>query len=374
MRHMITTACCLMLLAAVQGTALADPTPIPPPPPKADADVSQALTSCQADLALAVKDGAECRGIDPDKYLDTLRGQSGGTATVVVTPTKPKGKWRTRIEDVPAGNKRCPNGGTVELTGRDKNANGKLDDKEVTGRSYACKGDAGAQGPEGPAGVQGEKGDRGSDGLTSILITVKEPKGKNCPSGGQHMMYGLDGNRDTKLKVGGPDDEVDGEAYVCNGADGKSGNDGRDGYSRIQLISGIRFASIFTADRPNGWSVAPELGLKYWLSQTVEFNLGLAWAPGDDRNMVVTGQVCRRGSGSMLGLCAGGQYIGWNLEGGLALWHSGLATASVKLVPVETRHVDLEFEVGGGIGFDGYDADMQLAGSVTARGGLTVKF
>lgn len=368
MRHMIKTVCCLMLVAAVQGTALADEMTIPPPPPKND--VAQSLESCQADLKLAVADGAKCRGVPEDGYLDSLRNPGDTTTTVVEKPVVYKGKWRTRIEDVPAGDKRCPNGGTVELTGRDKNRNGKLDDKEVTGRSYACKGDAGGQGPDGPAGAQGEKGDRGSDGLNSLLVTVKEPAGKNCPAGGQHLLAGLDGNRDTKLQ----EEEVDDDFYICNGVDGKSGNDGRDGYSRIQLTSGIRFASVFTADRPNGWSVAPELGLKYWLSQTVEFDLGLAWAPGDDRNMVVTGQVCRRGSGSMLGLCVGGQYIGWNLKGGLALWHSGLATASVKLVPVDTRHIDLEFEVGGGVGFDGYDADMQVAGSVTARGGLVWKF
>ena len=81
-----------------------------------------------------------------------------------------------------------------------------------------------------------------------------------------------------------------------------------------------------------------------------------------------------RASGSKLGLCGGIQYIGWNLEGGLALWHSGTAQAAVKWVPIETKRVDLSFEAGGGIGFDGYDEDMQFAGGFTFQSALTFKF
>lgn len=373
MRHMITTACCLMLLAAVQGTALADPLKVPGPPPTDDR--AQALTSCQADLKLAIADGAECRGVSEDAYLEMLRHKGDATTTtmVVTRPAPPKGKWRTRIEDVPAGDKRCPNGGTVELTGRDKNRNGKLDDKEVTGRSYACKGGAGDQGSQGASGAQGEKGDRGSDGLNSLLITVKEPAGKHCSAGGQHLMFGLDGNRDAKLQL----EEVDDDAFICDGAPGKagsSGRPGRDGNTFIQVGLGARAASIMSAGRPTGWSVAPELQLELWLSPTVEFTLGTAWASGGDRNMVVTGQLCRRALNKRLGFCLGGQYHGWNLEGNLAQWHSGLGIASLKVVPIETKYVDVSLEAGGGVGFDGYDEDMQFAYGFTGQGTVTLKF
>ena len=375
MRHMIKTVCCLMLVAAVQGTALADKLPVPPPPPTtpnscpAVEECKNALNDCGEDVKALL--AADCKG----DLADKLREKYGvGTdTTVVVTPTPPKGKWRTRIEDVPAGDKRCPNGGTVEMTGRDKNRNGKLDDKEVTGRSYACKGDAGGQGPEGPAGARGEKGDRGSDGLSSLLVTVKEPAGKNCQAGGQHLMFGLDGNRDTKLQL----DEVDGDSFICNGVDGKSGSNGRpgeDGNTRIQVGLGFRHSAVISKGRPTGYSAAPELQVEYWLSPTWEFEVGMAWAWGEDRNMVVTSQLCRRGLGSMFGFCLGGQYQAWNLKGNLALWHSGLATAALKFVPVESKYVDLSFEAGPLVGFDGYDDDMQFAYGWTGGAMLSGKF
>ena len=92
MRHMIKTVCCLMLVAAVQGTALADKMIPPGPPPTADADVSQALTVCQEDLKLAVTAGAKCEGMTEAEFLDKIHGKSDANTTVVVTPAKPKGK------------------------------------------------------------------------------------------------------------------------------------------------------------------------------------------------------------------------------------------------------------------------------------------
>ena len=337
MRHMIMTVCSLVLLAAVQGTALADPLKIPGPPPAGDAGAScplltqcqEALGSCQQDVETLLPIVAKCEGTDVDTVRKKYDIGTGTTVKVVKRkPSKPKSPPKAaEVKQGPAG-------------------------------------------PHGPAGPKGDDGERGADGRTTRIKAVTEAPGKNCPAGGTHMMIGIDADG-----LNGLDDaEVESDVYVCNGKAGNDGERGRDGYSRIQIETGVRFASIFSAGRPNGYSVAPELGMKYWLSPTVEFDFGAAWAPGDDRNMVITGQVCRRGIGSSFGFCLGGQYLGWNLEGGLALWHSGLATAALKFVPLETRHVDLSFEAGGGVGFDGYDEDMQFAYGFTGRGALTVKF
>lgn len=244
--------------------------------------------------------------------------------------------------------------------------------KPVKPPQKAVEGKPGPRGPAGPAGPQGPagpKGEDGADGASSVTLVVDEPPGTNCPAGGQRVLVGIDADSD-----GLAESEATSVSYVCNGVAGKAGGNGRDGYSRVQLNIGVRFASIVSDDRPTGWSVAPEVGIKLWFSQTFEGNFGAAWAPGLDRNMVVTGTVCRRGIGSRFGLCLGGQYIGWSLEGGRALWHSGLGIATLKVVPIETRHFDISLEAGGGIGFDGYDADMQFAYGATGQGTLTLKF
>ncbi len=158
------------------------------------------------------------------------------------------------------------------------------------------------------------------------------------------------------------------------GKEGSSGRPGKDGNTRIQVGIGARGASIFTPGRPMGASFSPELQLDYWLSPTVEFDLGVAWAFGGDRNMVVTAELCRRGLNSKFGFCFGGQYQAWNLEGNLARWQSGLGTLAIKFVPIETAHVDLSIELGAGLGFDGYDKSMQFAAGVTGGTSLSVKF
>lgn len=336
MRHMMTTACSLVLLVAVQGAALADPMPIPGPPPTGGTcqvqvdECQQARTSCEKDQTLLLDYVREqCpafEGKSNDQILEEAR--VGKTPAKPAKPRTGGGHGRKPVKPKPtpkpqttigmerfASHADCPAGGLALTT---RNGDKVIDTKVV------CDGRDGAPGKPGERGAKGDKGDAGLQG----------PKG----------LPGTDGER------------------------------GRDGYSRIQLEFGTRFTSVFSAGRPTGWSVAPEIGMKYWLSPTVEFDLGAAWAPGRDRNMVVTGQVCRRGIGSRIGFCLGGQYIGWNLEGGLALWHTGLATAAVKFVPIETRHVDLSFEAGGGLGFDGYDTDMQFAKNVGGSGKFTIKF
>lgn len=343
MRHMIMIVSAFVL---AQGTALADGIPDVGPPPdggscegpvKQATECQTALNSCQQDVETLLPIVAACQGSTVDQVREDLKN---GTLTTK-PPAKPRKPSKPSKPRKPAGTK------------------------------PAVKPEPGPAGPQGPKGDKGDQGDRGRDGRDAFYAITPEPPGKNCPNGCLKFSSGLDLNGNHRLDAGEVTNVVFG---AMNGKDGKDGERGRDGYSRIQIETGMRFASIFSAGRPTGWSAAPELGMKYWLSPTVEFDLGAAWAPGDDRNMVITGQICRRGLGSSFGFCLGGQYLGWNLEGGLALWHSGLATAALKFVPVETRHVDLSFEAGGGVGFDGYDEDMQFAYEFTGRGALTVKF
>lgn len=332
MRHEIAIVS-LLILAAVQGTALADGFPVPEPPPSGGscrlkvAECEQAVASCEEDKRLlwdyaqaqcpALRDTTldqalgEARKPPPAKVV-TQRKRTGNGNGGGRKPVKPKPPSPPEKPGVTIGMERftshagCPSGGLL-LTTRE---GAKVLDTKVV-----CDGRDGAPGAKGDKGDRGEKGDRGPQGLP--------------------------------------------------GKPGSSGRPGRDGNTLVQIGAGMRVATIVTADRPSGVSVAPEVELELWLSPTTEFTLGASWAPEGDRNMVITGQVCKRGLKKRLGICFGGQYHGWNLEGGLALWHSGLATVAVKAVPIETKYFDVNLEVGAGAGFDGYDDQMQLAGGVT---------
>lgn len=332
MRHMMMTVCSLVLLAAVQGTALADEMKIPPPPPVTTGGSCPLLTECQESLASCQQDVetllpivAKCEGTD----VDTVRkkyGISGETTVTVVKrpPAKPRKPGKPSKPKTPP--------------------------KVVEGKP----------GPQGPVGPQGPKGDTGASSTIEVAL---EPPGKRCPAGGQ------------RLAIASGADIYD--VYVCNGKDGASGSNGRpgeDGNTRIQVGLGFRHSAVFSKGRPTGYSAAPSLQVEYWLSPTWEFQVDLAWAWGKDRNMVVTSELCRRGLDSMFGFCVGGQYQAWNLEGNLALWHSGLGTASVKFVPVDSKYVDLSFEAGPLVGFDGYDEDMQFAWGWTGAAVLSGKF
>ncbi|MEK7545656.1 MAG: hypothetical protein AAB554_01095 [Patescibacteria group bacterium] len=338
MRHMIKTACSLMFLVAVQGVALADDMPIPGPPP-ATGGSCPPLTECQESLASCQEDvgtllATDCGGAEADK----IRKKYGVTpdTTVKVVKRKPK-KLRKPVTP-----------------------------KTPPKASEAKPGPQGPIGPQGPAGPKGDDGTRGADGRSASIKVAVEASGKNCPAGGSHLMVDENG-----------DGETDTDVYVCNGGAGKSGSNGRpghDGNTRIQVGLGFRHSAVISKGRPTGYSAAPELQVEYWLSPTWEFQVGMAWAWGEDRNMVVTSELCRRGLDSMFGFCLGGQYQAWNLEGNLALWHSGLGTASLKFVPVDSKYVDLSFEAGPLVGFDGYDDDMQFAYGWTGTATLSGKF
>lgn len=84
----------------------------------------------------------------------------------------------------------CANGGTRIETGPDTNANGVLDDAEVTSTTFACS--AAAQ--------------------TSLVSITEEPSGTNCLNGGQRVDSGFDLNFDGVLSSL----EITQTAFVCS--------------------------------------------------------------------------------------------------------------------------------------------------------------
>jgi hypothetical protein len=116
-----------------------------------------------------------------------------------------------RVQAEPAGSA-CASGGIRIVSGVDRNADGVLQEAEVTASAPACHGAAG------PAGATGATGAR-------ALLTVRpEPAGPGCPVGGQRLEAGSDANQNGVLDT----DEVTSTALVCHGVNGTVGGDGRD--------------------------------------------------------------------------------------------------------------------------------------------------
>lgn len=92
----------------------------------------------------------------------------------------------------PAGTN-CTSGGTIVRAGIDSDADGSLDDEEVTETVYVCNG---------------------SDGSSQLVTTVSEPPGATCTLGGIAILIGTDTDRDGALDP----DEVTSTSYVCDGA------------------------------------------------------------------------------------------------------------------------------------------------------------
>jgi hypothetical protein len=105
----------------------------------------------------------------------------------------------------PAG-AHCATGGTKIESGLDTNANGALDDAEVTATSYVCNGAPGPTGPTGPAGSP------------SLVMLTAEPAGANCANGGQRVEVGVDADGSGTLQPS----EIAATGFVCNGANGSS--------------------------------------------------------------------------------------------------------------------------------------------------------
>ncbi|MBU1241701.1 hypothetical protein KJ612_00715, partial [Myxococcota bacterium] len=100
------------------------------------------------------------------------------------------------VELQDATSAQCPSGGTVIVTGTDKNSSGALDEDEITGTRVVCNG---------------------VDSRTLVRVLEESP-GVNCAEGGQRIETGADDDADGVLDDG----EVDEVSYVCNGATGQS--------------------------------------------------------------------------------------------------------------------------------------------------------
>src|SRR5690348_8725670 len=92
----------------------------------------------------------------------------------------------------------CPSGGQRVSLGTDRNANGKLDDGEITKKYVVCNGQAGAP---------------------TLLQTSVEAAGAECPSGGTRVAAGVDADRDGKLSA----NEIVSSDVVCSGGQGTPG-------------------------------------------------------------------------------------------------------------------------------------------------------
>lgn len=112
-----------------------------------------------------------------------------------------------------SANETCPNGGIQIDTGIDSNANGKLDDNEVTDTQAVCHGE------------------NGHNSLTEI---VKEPAGKNCSEGGLRLNSGLDLNNDNLLQS----EEITSVGFVCEGGNGSITDPTLPPLSGLSTISG----------------------------------------------------------------------------------------------------------------------------------------
>jgi hypothetical protein len=93
---------------------------------------------------------------------------------------------------------------------------------------FGCGGQDGRNGTDGTNGVPGDNGppgDSGPPGAVSLIATVDEPSGANCPNGGTKIEAGVDQNGNGKLDP----NEVTSTSYVCNGANGDAGPPGATG-------------------------------------------------------------------------------------------------------------------------------------------------
>ncbi len=259
-----------------------------------------------------------------------------------------------------APNAACPNGSFKLPVGFDKNANGKLDADEVLEKLQS-----GCNGKDGAPGKPGKPGQNGAH--SHVTKSTRFTSHADCPAGGTRSTNWTDLNGNGILDL--DKDEAAGDVIVCDGRPGSAGRPGANGNTRVQVGFGMRSSAIWSQDRPLGVSAAPEAELELWLSPTVEFVLGIAWAPTGDRNMVITSQLRHRALNKSLGLGGGVQYQGWNLMGNKALWQSVLAMGSIQYVAVDGKWVDLSIDAGLLVGLDGYDAEAQFA--IGATGGIT---
>ena len=145
--------------------------------------------------------------------INTKQGISGQDASEVLVRTE--GRQADEI---------CPEGGSDILIGNDIDANGILDEDEVTSLTRICHGEEGLSGPQGAPGQSGETG------LMSLLSTEIIPFGNaTCLYGGLRIATGIDSDQNNTLE----DHEEASIDYVCNGQIGNNGISGVSGHSAL---------------------------------------------------------------------------------------------------------------------------------------------
>jgi hypothetical protein len=134
------------------------------------------------------------------------------------------------IVEPPGAN--CATGGKKVSSGLNTNGNGILDTAEITSSSYICNGATGAVGVN------------GTNGVNTLLVSIAEPVGTNCPYGGTKVTSGLDTNGNGILDSG----EVTSTTYTCNGANGTNGNLGTTGVTGTAGTNGLNTLVAIVAE------------------------------------------------------------------------------------------------------------------------------
>lgn len=92
-------------------------------------------------------------------------------------------------------------------------------------------------------------GAQGNDGAAGTLVhSVTEPKGSNCPAGGTKLEFGADDDGDGQLSAA----EVDATTYVCNGTDGAEGMNGANGIQGVNGSDGADGHASLVTITPDG--------------------------------------------------------------------------------------------------------------------------
>ena len=175
-----------------------------------------------------------CDGIPGPQGATGPQGIAGAKGEPGDTGADGPSALMTTIHEAPGLN--CPTGGKIFRFGADVNGDGNLSSTEVQGSEIICNG---LQGETGAQGVKGDSGAVGEVGYTSLLQTLSEPAGSNCPYGGKMLRHGVDANRNGILEIS----EMESAHYLCNGAPGTTGLQGPTGPAGPKGDSGEKGAA-----------------------------------------------------------------------------------------------------------------------------------
>lgn len=128
--------------------------------------------------------------LDEDEILSTEYACNG-------LPGEGHNSLVNTLEEPPGDN--CIWGGLAVQNGLDENDDGVLQPGEVDSTTYVCNG---------------------ADGLSTLVRQADEEPGANCEHGGKAVLYGLDTDRSGYLE----DSEILSTSYICNGAPGDPGH------------------------------------------------------------------------------------------------------------------------------------------------------